>query len=194
LLNKIKRLFTDNRLKDLLSGNMVIGDEIINGFVKEKGLPPDIDWFEVECGDGEIGIDVRGVSLGIRFKVKGSVRLLGVRINSDEQVIRLMPARALEISTDNAEIRISLKPGKGLLLELESLMAKAPEDLARAVEIEDDAIKLKLHELPEWSEEFERRLKQIPVVNDLQINLLEYIEISDVRIEPGAIRIMARRR
>jgi hypothetical protein len=194
MFERIKKLFTDNRIRDLLSGNMVAGEDMVNEFVRTRGLPPGITRLVIHCGDGEVSVETEGELQGVHFRASGSARLLGVKVTASEQIVKLMPAGRAEFKTDSVESIVTITPGKGFLAEAASLLKLLPPDLAVGVAVEPDGLKLFLHRYPAWSSEFAKRLKEIPLIKEIQINLLDYVEIHDLKIEPGRVRVLARRK
>ncbi|HUT54244.1 MAG TPA: hypothetical protein VM658_12720 [bacterium] len=194
MFDRIKKLFTDNRIRDLLSGNMVAGEDMVNEFIRTRGLPPGFTLLRLRCGDGEALIEAEGELQGMRFRASGSARLLGVRVTADEQVVKIMPAGRAELKTDNLESVVTITPGPGFINEASALLKLLAPELAAGIAVEPDCLKLSLHRYPFWSNEFAKRIKEIPLIKELQINLLDYVEIHDLRIEPGRVRILARRK
>jgi hypothetical protein len=193
MLSKIKKLFSDNRLKDLLAGNMVLSVDVINEFIRLKGLPPGLALLELGCSEGEIGVKAEGGFRDLEFRAEVWTRLLSVRVTSKEQIVKVMPAGTTRIKTQNADLQVTLKPGDGLIKEIRSIVEYLPPEVADGVEIEDHGVKLLLHKIPFWAREFDKWIKQIPLFSELKINLLDYVVIHDIRIEERAVRIMARR-
>lgn len=193
VLKKIRKLFTDNRLRDLLSGNMVISEQIINGFVNMNGVAPEFNRLDIHCGDGVIEAEGEGEIGGVAFNFQGSIELIGLKVNSSQQVVRVMPSGPIKISTPHMKAQITMQC-PGLLEELRTLIKYADPETVRGVVIEPDAILLNLHENPVWAEEFKKSMNELPLAKDLKINILDYVEINDIKIEPGAIRVIARRR
>jgi hypothetical protein len=194
MLGKIAKLFKDNRLKDLISGNMVIPEEVINEFANRMEIIPDMERMMIRIGDGHARVDVTGKTEGVNFNIKAGLELKGLSINSDEQVFQVMPHGAINITTDNQELLINFKNGPALLDEWNSLLKMAPEDQIEGISIEEEAVKISLHENPEMAKEFKKAMDEVPLAREFGINILDYVEIKDVRFEQGAVRILAKRR
>src|SRR3989304_5003729 len=118
MFDRIKKPLTDNRLRALLSGNRVVGEDMLNQFIRQNGLPPGITGLRLRCGDGEVAMETEGELEGVRFRASGSIRLLGVKVTAAEQVVRLMPLGPLDLRTDNTQASVNLTPGPGLLREI----------------------------------------------------------------------------
>jgi hypothetical protein len=193
MFDRLKKLFTDNRIRDLLSGNMVVGEDMVNEFIR-RDLPPGVTRLTLHCGDGEAAAEIEGALAGVKFRASGSARLLGARITAAEQVVKLIPVGRVELKTDSIESIVTITPGPGFLDEAAALIKLLPPDLASGVAVGPDHLELSLHRYPAWSRDFGKRIREIPLFKELQINLLDFAEIHDIRIEPGRLRILARRK
>jgi hypothetical protein len=192
MLDKIRKLWSDNSLRQLLAGNLAVTDDVINAFMA-RVAPPPLTRLSVLCRPGVMETEGEGDLAGIKFSFQAAVRLLGVRITAREQTIRLMAAGPLRLNTPNLEVLINPRPGPGLLEEFKAALALAPAELTRGLTLEPEAIRLDLHQSPIMSEQFQRQVRELPVAKKFGINPLDYVEITDVRIESGAVRLLARR-
>jgi hypothetical protein len=193
MLEKIRKLLSDNSLRRLLAGDLAVTDAIINEFARRAPLPPPLTRVSVLCRPGVIEIEGEGVQEAVKFNFSAAVRLLGVRVTAREQTFRVMAGGPLRLTTPNLEVAVNPRPGPGLLDELRTVLALAPPELIQGLKIEDDAVRLDLHQNPMLSEQFQRQIRELPVAKKFGINPLDYVEITDIRIEEGAVRLLARR-
>jgi hypothetical protein len=193
MLAKIKKLFSDNSLRALLSGNMVITEGIINEFAGRLPLPAPMKRASVLCREGIIEVEGEGELEGLKFSFAAAVQLLGVRFSAREQVLRLMPAGPVRFATPNLDLTLNLRPGPGLLDEIKTALKFAPADQTRGLVIESDSILLNLHENPLWAEQFSKQIRELPIAKKFGINPLDYVTVNDIRIEPGAVRLLTQR-
>jgi hypothetical protein len=193
MLGKIKKLFTDNRLLDLLSGNMVITDEIINDFINRVALPPMMKRFTVLFSDGAIEAEGEGDFDGVHFTFQGGIELISVYVTNKEQIIKIMPRGPFKYSTPHLKATIEMESCPGLLTEFETFLSYLPEEDRKGIVIEPAAIAIHIHENPLLAAEFARQMEEIPLAKDLGINPLDYVIIHEMKIEPGRVRLQARR-
>ncbi len=193
MFKKLKRLYEDNSVSELLSGNMVVADEVVNEFVNRVGIKPPLTRVSVLFREDVIEVEGSGEVEGVVFSFQGALGLLGVRITGQEQVVKLMPRGPLRFTTPHINASVNLKECPGLLAEIKAFVSQVPEEQTQGVVIEDTAIILYLHENPIWSEQFQKALAESPLAKRLGINPLDYVVINDVRIEKGAIRLIAKR-
>ncbi len=194
MLGKIAKMIGDNGVLDLLSGKVVVTDEVINAFVNMKGLPPEVSSVEIKCGDGHVTAAARGEFKGIEWSFTGGAELKGLRVTADEQVVRIMPRGPIKAGTKHQEVIVNFWPGEGLMREYKTLLDLAPPEIAGGVIVEEDSIKLLLHAIPQWKKEFDRMIAELPLTKKLGINPLDYVVIKDLVFVPGAVRIVAGRK
>jgi len=192
MLDKIRKLWSDNSLRRLLAGDLAVTEDVINAFMA-RVPPAPLTRVSVLCRPEVMETEGEGELAGVKFSFQAAVRLLGVRITAREQTIRLMAAGPLRLTTPNLEVLVNPRPGPGLLAEIKAALALAPPELTQGLTLEPDAIRLDLHQSPVLSEQFQRQLRELPIAKKFGINPLDYVEITDVRIEQGAVRLLARR-
>lgn len=165
-----------------------LSEKTINEVLAFREWAPGLKKLELHFGEGRVEFAVEAEQMGIKVKAAGSVEVKAVKITAHEQMVRVMPLGPFRIATENQEIVADFKPGPALLKEWAVLLAFLPPELKSAVAIDDSAVTILAHKLPHLTEELRRRTTK--QVLGKTFSLLDFVEIENVILEPGAVRIV----
>ncbi len=183
MFDKLKNLIANNHIRELLGGKLVLTQDVVNRFMG-KWPPQGIDRVELVFQEDGIRAEVEGELAGqVPFFLQCSIALGGLQVNKEEQVARVAPAGDIEFRTEHQKMQFSFQEGAGLIRELEALAGLAPPEVREALVFEDEHVKVLLHLVPGFSAEFAKFLEKLPVLSTLGVNLLDWVEITDVK--PG---------
>jgi|GEM_PF-5509404 len=193
MFDKLKALMGNNHLRELLGGRLVLTEDVVNRFFK-TWLPEGIDSLELCFKEDEVLVEAEGkIENEVSFYFKGGLEVGGLVISKAEQIARIAPAAPVHIKTDHQKLNMEFKSGSGLVQELETLAGLAPEDIRQALVFEEQRVKILLHKVPRFAEELEKFLKKLPVLSSLGVDLLDYVQITDVKFGEQTITVKAKR-
>ncbi len=193
MFDKLKALMGNNHLRELLGGRLVLTEDVVNRFFK-TWLPAGIDSLELAFRESEVSVEAEGkIENEVSFYFKGGLGVSGLVINKTEQTAWIAPAAPVHIETGHQKLNLEFKSGSGVVRELETLAGLLPEDIRQALVFEEERTRILLHKVPQFSAELEKFLKKLPILSNLGVDLLDYVQITDVKFGEQTITIKAKR-